>query len=235
MRLRIDWHGLDHIDPREAYVVMPLHEGLADPLAVLHLPLRLRFVVRDEFVDWPLLGGYLKDSQQIAIRPEDGTRAYRTMLRAAREIFAGGESLVVFPQGSILGIDTAFLPGAFAVARAFQRPILPIALTGSHRVWEYPYNPRIRRGERMSVRVLPPIAESEVCARDTDELRLEVQHRLKAAALDGVMAPPRRFQPARDGYWDGYAYEIDPAFPDLAATSPRIAPGIHHDGRGHHP
>ncbi len=196
---------------------MPLHEGLADVLAVLQLPLRLRFVVRDEFVDWPLLGGYLKDSRQIAIRPEDGTRAYRTMLRAAREVFAEGESLVVFPQGSILGIETAFLPGAFAVARAFQRPILPIVLTGSHRVWEQTYNPRIRRGERMSVRVLPPIAESEVCARDVDALRLDVQQRLKAAALDGVMAPPRRFIPARDGYWDGYAYEIDPAFPDLAA------------------
>ncbi len=217
LRLRIDWHGLDQIDPRTSYVVTPLHEGLADGLAVLQLPLRLRFVVRDEFVDWPLLGGYLKDSQQIAIRPENGTRAYRTMLRAARGVFAEGESLVVFPQGSILGIETAFLRGAFAVARVFQRPILPIALTGSHRVWEHPYTPRLRRGERISVRVLPPIPESEVCARTVDALLLDVQHRLKAAALDGVMAPPRRFIPERDGYWDGYAYEIDPAFPQLAA------------------
>lgn len=217
LNVQIDWHGLDQIDPREAYVVMPLHEGLADVLAVLQLPLRLRFVVRDEFVDWPLLGGYLRDSRQITIRPEDGTRAYRTMLRTAGKVFAEGESLVVFPQGSILGIETAFLPGAFGVARAFQRPILPIAITGSHRVWEYPYNPRLRRGERMSVRVLPPISEREVCARDVDELRLDVQHRLKAAALDGVMAPPRRFEPARDGYWDGYAYETDAAFPDLVA------------------
>jgi 1-acyl-sn-glycerol-3-phosphate acyltransferase len=31
------------------------------------------------------------------------------------------------------------------------------------------------------------------------------------------MAPPRRFVPARDGYWDGYAYEIDPDFSALAA------------------
>ena len=30
------------------------------------------------------------------------------------------------------------------------------------------------------------------------------------------MAPPRRFVPARDGYWDGYAYAIDPDFPELA-------------------
>ncbi|MDQ4099985.1 MAG: 1-acyl-sn-glycerol-3-phosphate acyltransferase [Chloroflexota bacterium] len=217
LALQIDWNGLDHIDSHTSYVVTPLHEGLVDALAVLQLPLPLRFVVRDEFVDWRLLGTYLRDTEQIAIRPEDGTRAYRTMLRGARVVLARGESLVVFPQGSILGIETDFLPGAFALARALQRPILPIALTGSHRVWEYPYTPRVRRGERMSVQVLPPIAAGEVCEWGIDELRQEVQRRLKAAAFDRTMAPPRRFVPARDGYWDGYAYEIDPAFPDLAA------------------
>jgi 1-acyl-sn-glycerol-3-phosphate acyltransferase len=35
------------------------------------------------------------------------------------------------------------------------------------------------------------------------------------------MAQPRRFVPARDGYWDGYAYEIDPAFPALRAEVER--------------
>ncbi len=27
---------------------------------------------------------------------------------------------------------------------------------------------------------------------------------------------PRRFDPDRDGIWPGYAYGIDPAFPDVA-------------------
>lgn len=214
--LQIDVQGLDRIDPREAYVVMPLHEGLADVLAVLRLPLPLRFVVRDEFAEWRLLGAYLRDTEQIAIRPEAGVSAYRHIVREARKVFAGGESLVIFPQGSILGIETDFLPGAFALARLLQRPILPVALSGSHRVWEYPYSPRIRRGERMSLRMLQPIAAKEVGAREVDELRRDVQHRLKAEVLDTMM-PPRRFVPGRDGYWDGYAYAIDPAFPDLAA------------------
>ena len=45
--------------------------------------------------------------------------------------------------------------------------------------------------------------------------------RLKQAALSGTVAPPRRFVPARDGYRDGYAYTIDPAFPSLAAAVAR--------------
>ena len=30
------------------------------------------------------------------------------------------------------------------------------------------------------------------------------------------MAPARHFEPERDGYWDGYSYAIDPAYPELA-------------------
>jgi 1-acyl-sn-glycerol-3-phosphate acyltransferase len=241
--LHIEWDGLDRIDPEEAYVVTPLHEGLADVLALLKLPLRLRFAARDELAEWRVLGTYLRDTGQLIIRPEDGADAYWRLLRGAREVFAAGESLVVFPQGSILGIETDFHSGAFALARSLERPILPVALTGGHRVWEHPYSPRLRRGERMSMRVLPPISTAEVQERAVDELRCDVRRRLKAAAIDGTMVPPRRFIPARDGYWDCYAYDIDPAFPSLAAdiAAHRNArrrntdmPPLHHPCRHRH-
>ncbi|CAA9544779.1 MAG: 1-acyl-sn-glycerol-3-phosphate acyltransferase [uncultured Thermomicrobiales bacterium] len=215
--IRIDWEGLDQIDPDEAYVVVATHEGFTDVLALLRLPLPLRFAGRDELAGWPLLGPYLRDTGQVIIRPEAGVAAYRRLVREGREVVGRGESLVIFPQGTILGIETDCLPGAFALALALDRPILPVALTGGHRVWEHPFGSRLRRGERMSVRVLPPIPAGEVRARGMRQIRRDVCRGLKSAALDGIMAPPRRFVPARDGYWDGYAFEIDPAFPDLAA------------------
>lgn len=214
--MRLDISGLEHVG-EEAYVVTPLHEGLADAVALLHLPLPLRFVLRDEFIDWRPLGGYLRGTGQIAIRPEDGTQAYRATLRGARAALDQGASVVICPQGTILGVETDFQPGAFAIARALGRPILPVALTGTHRVWEFPFSPRLRRGERASMRVLPPIPPDEVRARSLDDVRLEAQRRIKAAALDGTMAPARHYLPARDGTWDGYAFEIDPTFPELAA------------------
>ncbi|MDQ3513138.1 MAG: 1-acyl-sn-glycerol-3-phosphate acyltransferase [Chloroflexota bacterium] len=215
--IRIDWEGLERIDPGEAYIVTPLHEGFADVLALLRLPLPPRFVGRDELAGWPVLGPYLRDTGQVIIRPEAGVSAYRRLAREARAVVGRGESLIIFPQGTILGIETGCFPGAFALARALDRPILPIALTGGHRVWEHPFGPRLRRGERLSVRVLPPIPAAEVREKGVEAVRREVCRRLKSAALDGTMAPPRRFVPARDSYWDGYAYEIDPAFPALAA------------------
>ena len=186
LRRRLELAGLEHLDPRRSYVVAPLHEGCADPLALLHLPLKLRFVVRDEFLAWRLLGPYLRDTGQLAIRPEEGAHGYRALRRAAPAVVAAGESLVVFPQGSILGIETDFLPGAFALARALGHPLLPIALTGGHRVWEHPYTPRLRYGQRVSLRVLPPVPEEECLARPVDELRREVQRRPQAGAAGGA-------------------------------------------------
>jgi 1-acyl-sn-glycerol-3-phosphate acyltransferase len=208
-------HGLEQIDPRQSYVVAPLHEGFADALALFQLPLCLHFVARDELFGWRWLGPLLRDTGQIEVTPERGTHAYRTILRAAPAIFARGESMLIFPQGTILGIESDFTVGAFAIARALEQPLLPIVLTGGHRVWEHPYTPRLRYGQRISMRVLPPININR--ADDLDAVRVQVRRRLKAAALDGTMAPPRRFVPQRDGYWDGYAYRIDPDFAGLAA------------------
>lgn len=217
LAIDLDISGLEQIDPRETYIVAPLHEGFADAVALLQLPLALRFVVRDEIGEWRYIGPYLHDTEQIIICPEEGRRSYRHLVTEAQRSVARGESVVIFPQGSILGIETDFLRGAFALARTLHCPILPVALTGSHRVWEHPYTTRLRYGQRMSMRVLAPIAAEDVAAMSSEEMRLLVQRRLKAAALDGTMAPPRRFVPTRDGYWDGYAYQIDPQFVELAA------------------
>jgi 1-acyl-sn-glycerol-3-phosphate acyltransferase len=123
----------------------------------------------------------------------------------------------MFPQGSILGLEIDFRSGPFALADTLGRPILPVALTGAHRVWEHPYTPRLTYGRRMSLTVLPPMQPAEVRALGVQGARLETQRRLKAEALRPGMAPARRYVPARDGYWDGYSFEIDPDFPALAS------------------
>ena len=120
--------------------------------------------------------------------------------------------MVVFPQGSILGIEIAFWHGAFRLAERLDAWVLPVALTGSHRIWEYPYSPRVRFGERLSMRVLAPVPPDRAVLEAAG-----IEAALKQAALAGDMAPPRRFVPDRDGFWDDYRYRIDPSFPELAA------------------
>jgi 1-acyl-sn-glycerol-3-phosphate acyltransferase len=213
--LRLEVAGLEHVDPSARYVVAPLHESFLDVVALLHLPLDLVFVARDELLAWKKLGRHLRDSATPVVDPEQPVAAYRTLLRSARTVLDRGESLVVFPQGTILGIETAFQRGAFAVADSLGYPVLPVVLSGGNRAWEYPFSPRVRfdRAMRLEVLAPPPVGGA---AAAMDDLQREMKH----CALTSPV-PPRRFVPERDGWWDGYRYDIDPAFPDLAARVAR--------------
>ncbi len=208
--LRIDTSGLEHIDPGERYVVASLHEGFADGLALLHLPLSLTAVARDELATFPFLGRQLARGRHLLVRPEHPLQAARTLHREARAAIDAGDSILLFPQGSILGIELAFQPGAFHLARRLGRPLLPVVVTGGHRVWEHPFTPTLRANQTISVTVLPPVLPDEAVARLP-----AIEREMKRLALASKTAP-RHFDPGRDGYWDGYRYEIDPAFPDLA-------------------
>jgi 1-acyl-sn-glycerol-3-phosphate acyltransferase len=68
---------------------------------------------------------------------------------------------------------------------------------------------------------MPPVFPSTYRAGGAEELRAHVQRRLKSQALRWTMAAPRRFVPSRDGYWDGFAYAIDPSFAALRAEVER--------------
>ncbi|RLE13692.1 MAG: hypothetical protein DRJ28_06920 [Actinobacteria bacterium] len=207
--LTIETHGMHRVDPSEQYVVAPLHEGFADILALSRLPLDLAFSAAEELFEWRLLGRYLKASGHSPVSIDDGAKAYRSIVRAAEQAFRRGESYVVFPQGSILGIETAFHRGAFHLSARTGRPLLPVVLTGGATVWEHPYSPNLNFGQSMHLEVLEPVFATEVlhCAR-------EIEVEMKDKALQ-AFPEPRHFDPDRDGWWDGYRYEIDPDYPDL--------------------
>ena len=213
LRLEVDASGFEHIDPDEQYVVMPLHEGFVDAVLLLDLPLDLRFTVRDELFEWRHLGLYLRRTRQLVIPTGSSVSMLRHLYREAAVTFEQGESLVIFPQGSILGIEAAFERGAFRLAERFERPVLPIVITGTHLVWEHPYSATLRYRQRVSFRVLEPIPGAGAARRARS-----LEKHMKDLALQDGMAPARRFVPERDGWWDGYAFEIDPDFPELAAA-----------------
>ncbi|MEN8041292.1 MAG: lysophospholipid acyltransferase family protein [Actinomycetota bacterium] len=210
LELTIETHGTHRIEPDQQYVVAPLHEGFADVLALSRLPLDMAYSAAEELFAWRFLGPYLRASGQSPVSIDNGVGSYRRMLRSARAAFGRNESYVVFPQGSILGIEVAFHEGAFTLAAQTGRPLLPVVLTGGASVWDHPYSSQLNFGQKIRLEVLDPIDSTEVihCAR---EIEIEMKERALAAT-----PTPRRFDPDRDGWWDGYRYEIDPAFPDLA-------------------
>jgi len=72
------------------------------------------------------------------------------MYRPIETSLASSDCLVAFAEGSILGVEVAFQPGAFRIARCFD---LPVVITGSHRDEEH--GPRRFHGAGPSLRPGP--------------------------------------------------------------------------------
>jgi 1-acyl-sn-glycerol-3-phosphate acyltransferase len=207
--LTIETSGLHHVDPSRSYVVLPLHEGFADLLAIQQLPLAMVYATAEELFEWDHLGPYLLATAQPSVSRTSGPQAYRTLLRAGTTAAAREESLVVFPQGTVLGIETAFTGGAFRAAQYLNMPILPVVLTGASRVWDYPFSTLLHFGQTISMEVLEPVPANQAVTMAAD-IETEMKNRALSASPG-----PRHFVPKRDGWWDDYRFEIDPRFPEL--------------------
>lgn len=220
LQVKLELRGLEHVGPaatvKGPYLIAALHEGIADVPCLLQLPLTMRFVARREIFSWPEVGPVLGKLGHVSINPEHPLGGFRDLLRGAEQILSGGESLATFPQGTIAGIQSDFQRGVFEVARRLNVPILPVVITGTHRVWEHPFAPTLRYGSRVGVRVLPPISAGEVQSAHLEALRVRTRRAMKEAAMSAEMPPARFFDPDRDGYWDGYQLDIDPDFPGTA-------------------
>ena len=213
LQVSLDMHGVEHLHSQRPHVIAPLHEGLLDPLVVLQLRTPMVFATRSEFLDWKVLGAILRDSRPIVVDPERPIAGYRTLVRQGRQRLAEGTSVTVFPQGSVLGVETAFHRAAFRLADLAGVPLLPVVITGTHRVWEYPFSPAVRFGGAVRIAVLEPVPVGRAL-----ETAREVEREMKMRAL-AADPGPRRFQPDRDGWWDDYAYRIDPEFAELRARA----------------
>lgn len=197
LRVQCEIVGATRIPPGPV-VLVPLHEGFFDVPMLMRLGRSLRFIARDELAEWPHLENAIRSGGHIVV-PTRGD--LRRVVEKDRDVIDSGHDLVVFPQGSVLGIEVEFTHGGRRIAARAGVPIVPIVITGTHRVWEHPFSNRLRRDQRFHVEVFDPIHPDDVDWSAS-------QRRMKRSAL-AAAAPARRYVPTRDGYWDGYAFEID--------------------------
>ena len=188
--VQLDVRGLEHLGPGP-FLIVALHEGIADVLCLLQLPCRC--------ASWPggrssagLRGTLITRLGHVAIDPEAQMGGFRELLRAADRLIGAGESLAVFPQGTVAGIESDFQRGVFEVAKRLGVSILPVALSGSHRIWEHPFSPALRYGQRVTLTLLPPVRPEVLetewwtwsgWSTEGDEVRRTLTRRRAAPAL----------------------------------------------------
>lgn len=165
---RIDMGGTEHIPRQGPAIVVANHRSYFDPavwvLAVFEGGRNPRGLGKKEVLDAPVIGPLVKASGAIRVDREGGGReAYE----AAEEALAGGEVVIIAPQGTIPRGREFFEPklkgktGAARLAAATGAPVIPMGVWGTEKVWPRSSRlPDIRSAlhrPEVRVRVGPPI------------------------------------------------------------------------------
>jgi putative phosphoserine phosphatase/1-acylglycerol-3-phosphate O-acyltransferase len=139
---RFDIAGLDHIPASGPVILAANHRSYFDPMALGFALARLgrpvRFLAKQELFAAPVVGQLARSFGAIPV--ERGSGSSRPLDAAARAL-AGGEVVVILPQGTIPRGEAFFAPdlvgrsGVIRLARATGAPIIPVGLWGTEAVW----------------------------------------------------------------------------------------------------
>ncbi|RKX61199.1 MAG: 1-acyl-sn-glycerol-3-phosphate acyltransferase [Thermodesulfobacteriota bacterium] len=134
--VKIEVQGHGHI-PKGKPVIFACNHASQIDIPIVHeaLPVQFRFVVKKELFKIPLFGFALDHAGYIPIDRSGGKAALRSVQEAAERL-KKGTPIVIFPEGtrSPDGRLMPFKVGGILIAIKAGCPIVPVAISGSHKV-----------------------------------------------------------------------------------------------------
>jgi 1-acyl-sn-glycerol-3-phosphate acyltransferase len=167
--------GREKIRRDEAYVMVANHQSLLDILVLFRLFVHYKWVSKIENFRIPLIGWNMRLNRYIQLRRGDRSSVVK-MLALCRETLAAGNSVMIFPEGtrSPDGRLRSFKSGAFVLAKATGRPILPIVVDGTASA--LPKRGFVLQGRhRIHITILDEIPPESFAAESPEELASRVQ------------------------------------------------------------
>ena len=170
--------GVENIDPEESYVVASNHLSAADIVLLGFLDVPFRWVAKQAIYFVPIFGWQLWALGHLSIRRGSKRSRRRFMARAVRTLHAG-MSILIFLEGtrSRTGDMRPFKPGAFLIARAAGKPLLPVVISGTYNAM--PPNSILLRNRICGIfKVLEPIRVDGKTDEEIDEVMTELRERM---------------------------------------------------------
>lgn len=210
--LKIDAQGMEHFPREGAFIVTPNHISNFDPVVMAYFMLRqgipLRFMAKAELFKYPVVKQLLNSVKLIPVHRSSGDPS--SVLEAARQALRDGEAVGIYPEGTLTR-DPHMWPmkaktGAARLALDTGVPVIPVAQWGAHEVIpRYNASFRMRFGQPITIRVLPPVDLSDLITpegSENHEAVKEATDRILAAITRGVeeirgeKAPEQPWDPA---------------------------------------
>jgi 1-acyl-sn-glycerol-3-phosphate acyltransferase len=169
--VKVQLQGMENIEPGTTYILAANHQGWFDIFAILaKIPVQFRWLAKEELFRIPLFGQAMRSIGCIPIDRADRRKALESLYTAAEQV-RRGTSIVIFPEGtrSLDGMLQNFKKGGILLAIRSQHPILPISISGSHKILPKKGTIMIRPGTiRMTIG--KPIPTKQLTVKDRDLL-----------------------------------------------------------------
>jgi 1-acyl-sn-glycerol-3-phosphate acyltransferase len=168
---------------------MPNHASMVDIWAMfVAVPVPFRFIAKKQLGAIPLFGWAMRAGRFIFIDRQNAVAARRSIQEAARRI-GGGQSVVIFPEGTRTrdGSLGAFKKGGFHLAMDSGVEIVPVAIHGTREVM--PRGAALLRAGRVKLELGEPIPTKGLVTADREALIARVRARV-AEMLGESPSPP---------------------------------------------
>lgn len=153
--IRVEYRGLENI-PDTPFLIASKHQSAWDTSVFFSLIPKAAVVCKKELLGLPVFGWYLKKLEEITIDRAGGGAALKQMVREARTAVGKGRSILIFPEGTRVGINDkrTFHPGVYALYSMLGVAVVPVALNSG---FFWPRHKFLRNPGTIVLEFLPPI------------------------------------------------------------------------------
>jgi 1-acyl-sn-glycerol-3-phosphate acyltransferase len=177
----LDVDGKEKLDRGGPFVLVVNHQSFADLIAMCFLDHPTKYLGKASVFDVPFFGWAMRIAGQVPV--VRGNRdSGREALDRLGDWLDRGVSVALFPEGtrSESGEIGPFKLGAFRLAIAHRRPVVPLVLSGAREL--LPKGSLVFEKEaHIRLRVLDPVPTDGLTAEDAERLAKDVRDHMVAA------------------------------------------------------
>jgi 1-acyl-sn-glycerol-3-phosphate acyltransferase len=163
--------------PATPCLVVANHQSTWETIAFLVLLQDVAIVTKQELLDVPIFGWFLRHSPMIIIDRDSGSKAIRKMVDEGRAALEQGRPVLIFPEGTRSSplAPVEFKRGVELLYAKLDRPIVPVALNSGH-FWGA--GKALKRTGTITVSYLDPIAAGMPPSAAIKQAEQAIQHEL---------------------------------------------------------